>query len=75
METMVDPVGKRLGTRFFNQEAEVVALDLIGCVLVRDRGKPLVLQEDHGNGSSLRGSPEANGQGAIANISRRASLR
>jgi hypothetical protein len=32
METKVDPVGKRLGTRFFNREAEVVSLDLIGCV-------------------------------------------
>jgi DNA-3-methyladenine glycosylase len=35
----LDPVGERLGTRFFNRDAEVVALDLIGCVLVRRRGQ------------------------------------
>jgi DNA-3-methyladenine glycosylase len=39
METEVDPAEKRLGTRFFNRGAEIVALELIGCVLVRRRAR------------------------------------
>jgi DNA-3-methyladenine glycosylase len=40
--TRLDPSGSPLGRNFFEREAEDVALDLIGCYLVRKRGRSLI---------------------------------
>ena len=38
----LDPSEKPLGRKFFDRNAEAVALDLIGCYLVRKRGRKLL---------------------------------